>query len=451
MKNQLLYTALFDYTKKAIGLLKKEITNTDIPMYPQTVWGYQKGGIYLRKQINQPVWTIPFFKIKDKVKQQEEYKLCRNILKEDDFLSTQIDTMVGTYQFMSRREVDSVINLILFHHLDKKHLQFNTKLFNSVYNEIEKELYNDNIIVERITPLCGFKSSQREIRLSNTISINKLRRDDIINFLNKGVQLGTELIYGLHNVVEFVIKVTIKAPKIIGNDEKVPKPQVEDELLQLTSHVQKIVDALRFFKNGEIHPLGTYTFTKSVFFSGQLMSPFRMPSFIKKNTYVLNKKESDEFKLTWKRLINKNIKNRQFLKIALRRFSQAISRDNEEDKIIDYLICAEALFLNELGNIQGELRYRLAQRAACFLEKNNNKRMIIFKFMKDIYSLRSKIVYGEVVKPPSKEKGDKYSLDKCCNIIEQYLRKALKKAIQLAILPETPKYLVDWDKLVFQK
>ncbi len=450
MKNLALYTALFNYTKKVTDLLKEKTSKKGLPRYPKTIWVRQKSAMYFRSQINQPVWTIPFLEIKDNLKALEEYKVCEKILREAPVIANQLDTLVGSYALRVRREADSIINLILFHHFAKVHLDFDAKLFESIYKKMEDELYDDYLIVERLTPLCGFKSTQKEIKLSKNISINKLDKDEIIHLLNRGIQLGAEFFQGLYNVVEFAIRVTIRSPKIIGNNNEIKNKNLENNLLHSENHVRKIIEVLRCYKRGEMRLLGTYTFTRSIFYSGLSMTPFVVPSFLIRDTFILNKKEVDKFKSFWFKLNDARVKNRQFLSIASKRFSQAISRDNEEDKIIDFLICAEALFLNDIGNIQGELKYRLAQRAANFLEKNAEKRMAIFKFMKSIYDLRSQIVHGEAIKLPKKEDGTKYSLKECCEVIEQYLRKALKKAVNLAINPESPKYLVEWDSLIFQ-
>lgn len=60
------------------------------------------------------------------------------------------------------------------------------------------------------------------------------------------------------------------------------------------------------------------------------------------------------------------------------------------------MIAAEALFLSDLGSStdRGELKYRLALRAAHFIEAADLTRRQVFEHMKRAYDVRSAIAHG---------------------------------------------------------
>lgn len=159
-----------------------------------------------------------------------------------------------------------------------------------------------------------------------------------------------------------------------------------------------------------------------------------------------------KFKDFWQALQSDDVAKRSFLLAAIRRFGYSSERYRSEDKIIDVLIAAEALFLS--GNkYTGEIKYRLAQRSAFFLTEPGESRKTIFDRMKIAYDLRSTTAHGGTYKKalPNKSDGNAYTLDEFVWQIQDYVRWAILKAVHLASLPETPQHIVEWDDLILNK
>jgi len=89
--------------------------------------------------------------------------------------------------------------------------------------------------------------------------------------------------------------------------------------------------------------------------------------------------------------INLNDKNQFFLRLALKRFSLAISTTEFQDKIIDFWIALESIY--HTPNDKTELSYRIANRTAILLGNNDEQRKFFYGFHKDCYSIRSSIVH----------------------------------------------------------
>lgn len=104
--------------------------------------------------------------------------------------------------------------------------------------------------------------------------------------------------------------------------------------------------------------------------------------------------------------------------LALRRFDMAYSRELDEDRLIDYWIALEALFLKR--EERQELSYRAALRMARFLGSSPDERVQIFHKVKRSYSVRSSVVHGD---PPPAD------LTEITSFTGDQLRSALRQAV----------------------
>jgi predicted transcriptional regulator YdeE len=84
--------------------------------------------------------------------------------------------------------------------------------------------------------------------------------------------------------------------------------------------------------------------------------------------------------------------DRNEFEIASNRLSYGIERRSNEDKILDYIIGLESLYLPDGYS---ELTFRLSLRIAFMLEKDGLERKKVFNIIKAIYESRSKITHGK--------------------------------------------------------
>ena len=83
--------------------------------------------------------------------------------------------------------------------------------------------------------------------------------------------------------------------------------------------------------------------------------------------------------------------NSSLVEVALRRFGAGLGRQSSEDRLIDYWIGLESLFLRE----STELRFRAALRIAHLLGSTSVERLKTFDDVKTSYDARSAVVHGE--------------------------------------------------------
>jgi hypothetical protein len=84
------------------------------------------------------------------------------------------------------------------------------------------------------------------------------------------------------------------------------------------------------------------------------------------------------------------------LEIALSRFNTSYGRSDYRERVIDLVIALENLFGEETVGQTTEVGYRLRMRAARYLGANAEERKHLRKFISQLYTLRSKIVHGDL-------------------------------------------------------
>lgn len=415
----------------------------------ESLWSKQHDGVFIRQHGNRLYWPEMFYQVQQDIRSTEEFIQFVDALNSEEKLARNLG-VVGTR--FGRRNVDEfniAFRLVRKFLFENRIENFDIDTFNSVYLGIEKDLLSDEVEFERVTPLCGFNMDGDELQLAENISIVKLSESEILRILNLGVALGSVTGgiggYGIINDLnEYAIKITKRFPKLYGDDDAQIGPESDDLFKGVVEN--SIVDGLRIFKTGRVFPITSTYRAKGVFEFGVGFSFERqVPPFMKEK-YQLDKSEFDEFKQFWNRKNKSDTSDRKYLDVAIRRFSQANDRSNDEDEIIDLMIASESLFLASDGGNQGELSYRLSHRAAMYLGSSLENQKYMFNFMRSAYNVRSKIVHGDTPDLPKKQDGNKYeSLKDFCRDLEEYLRQGVKKAIA----SKDDEKKIDWDSIIF--
>lgn len=448
VKNEKLYDALLSLTKVILDIVTRKVKD-DLAVMTESVWVKQNEDSYVKQQTQRVLWAIVLHN--DEITKTQEFSDFINIVGTDEVISPQLDTLVGTCLGAHRLEAKNIALWPVCEFLtDQEIIEFNIPIFNSVYSKIESALYADEIEYENITPLCGFTTEDSEISLTENISIVKLSEKEILEFFRLGIKLGTSMgdVDFVHGIHHHAIKISYKLPKVIGKQDTSIKDIEQNEYFG-NKIEQSIIDALRIYKEGKLYPISTARRSSSILSVGVSFS-FETPvKHFMNNKYILLKSEIDEFKSFWRVKTKTPLQEKNFLSVGIRRFSQSNERDNVEDRIIDLMIAAEAIFLSSGGSFQGELKYRLSHRASMFIETDVDLQRYVFDFMQRAYDVRSSIVHGSNPKLPNKIDGTAYTLDEFCGDIEKYLRISIKKAIDLAATVKDKSNEIDWKSVIF--
>jgi len=450
VKNEKLYDALITLTEVTLDIISRRINN-ELVVTTENIWEKQSADTYIKRQIQKPLWVIVLHKASDEIKSTKEYIELTSILKSDKTISPQLDTLVGTCMSSHRLETHNVASWPVYEFLtDQGITQFSVSTFNSIYSKLESALYADEIEHVNLTPLCGFYAEDPIISLDENISIVKLSEEEIIEILRLGINLGTNMggTDFLHGVHQYAIKTKYRLKKVIG-DKKRDNNEIDRNIYINGINESAVIDSLRIYKEGKLHPISTIRRSKSILSTGTSFSFENPVKHFMNNKYKLTKDEAIEFQSFWNARNKTQLSEKNFLSVSIRRFSQSNERDNIEDKVIDLMIAAESIFLSSGGSFQGELKYRLSHRASMFIEDDVEKQKYVFDFMQKSYDVRSSIVHGSTPKLPKKIDGSEYTLEEFCGDIEKYLRISIKKTMNLMGEMQDRTNTIDWKSVIF--
>ncbi|MEK6336848.1 MAG: hypothetical protein AABM67_18140 [Acidobacteriota bacterium] len=383
-----------------------------------------------------------------------EYQTCLETLLNDPIVTSQTEVLTGTNSGMRERSqsAEGLMTRVLDLGMREGQGDFDPVYFEYEYTRFEEAYYCSDIVYEVIAPLPGIAIA-RSLRLADDLEITTLPVEELDRTARKMKRRSSG--HPFHDNV-CIVRTECRLPKVVGDDHQ-PNPQAreQDQRTQRAAHdrIEQVVNALRLagiesaYSSAIIHRPSKWAFDQDRFFRGR----FQPDLF-----YVSSLEDQwlNGFEQFWQSFQSAADRKRSFLDVAIRRFGYAHERQRAEDRIIDLMISAEALFFSDYNkdNYIGEIRYRLSLRAALFLASEPESQRTIFRWMRDAYDLRSKLAHGGDVssmKLPKRPDGTVVYIEEFVGAIQTYIRLALVKAIHLANDPVAPKNLVEWNELVF--
>jgi hypothetical protein len=330
-------------------------------------------------------------------------------------------------------------------------LRFDGAQFDIVFRELDTDLRRDSFSFVILAPLVGLKLGSAPIQLGPDIEIDKMTDDEIVRCLSLGIlpdPFGSRPMVNIQSPA--AVRVRFQLKKEVGREP--PRPLEEAVRVERLAiqRAMMVLYALRIFKEGRVSIPALLRFSPDWPVQGSTglehSNPGPRPW---SNDYTISPRET-EFSEFWRRF--EEVTAKGALANAVRRFSYASDRDRDDDRLVDLMMAAESIFLADTASPQdrGELRYRLALRAAFFIESREYLRREIFKHMKRAYDVRSTIVHGggepddpKLLKSP---KDAPLSLQDFTKLTEHLLRLALKKRIEMVkTVGPAP---VNWEDLI---
>lgn len=383
-----------------------------------------------------------------------EYQPCLEALAGDSVIAGQLDVMAGTNSRRSRApSAEQLMREIIDLGINDGRYEFDVEHFAREYAVFEEAYYSPDILYEVIAPLQGLLIDN-PVRLSDDLEIDHLKEGE----LNRGRKPRRASTSGDPLEAKLcVVRSSCRLPKIVGDNLGInPEAAKKDDArrAEANDRIEQVIRALRLCGIESIFPAAIIHRTSRWSFGHDRVFPGRFQPDIHFSTQADGPWLSS-FKQFWDGLQSEPVQKRKFLDTAVRRYSYAHERHRLEDKIVDLLIAAEALFLSDYKKDDpyiGEIRYRMSLRAAVFLGSDGESRRRIFRQMRAAYELRSSVVHGgeaEKVKLPKQPDGSPPQIENFVWTVQESVRVALHKAIGLAQRSETPASLVVWDELIF--
>lgn len=451
-RNADLYEALKSFAVEALKVLVKAVVDgAKVPMISEFSWQpSERANSFARAQISKPQYWLLIHMADESIKALAAYQRASTAIQADQLWSGHMNKLVGSAMGSRRLDINDVLKGILARSLKETNQFALSEIhFDEHVNQLETMFHSTTVEYTKTTPLYGV-SLQKKLSFSNNLSFEPLNDDDILQCLDVG--LITSNFYGAQG--DFVIDPPRAAivsrfsmPKVIRGDQDVTDniPHALTEAWnRLIVEESMAIDLLTLLLDVGIAPAGSVTKSQWLMDGSYQTQKNAIANTWAIQNKPLNIEVSEKFCHLWPVVSDGTKKSRHFLAIAIRRFALAMSRPSLDDKLIDLMICAEALFLRVEMN---ELTYKLAHRAALLLGENPSQQIDIFKFIKDAYSMRSKVVHGNT--SYTRDPKDAERLSSTITKLSELLRQSILKMLALALNPQAPSELINWNDLMF--
>jgi hypothetical protein len=256
------------------------------------------------------------------------------------------------------------------------------------------------------------QKSDNAYQLSNDVKIRPVGKDDIkllegsLSFL---LEAAFSQLVGKTFVVEFLAKDHNQCEKVVNNT----------------------ILALRLHKSGEVHPGLIWDNSGIVIHSEPRIALSEIYTLgMSPSSYGLAPSEFDEVKHLYEKMVALDIltKPKPALGIACERFNRASVDRKDDDKIIDFAVAFESLFLggNKSSNIPAGQFIGLG--CSMLIGKNSEERRAINEFLISAFTVRNSVVHG-AASSAFKINGKTVDLSQVAIQMETYLRTSLVKII----------------------
>lgn len=291
-----------------------------------------------------------------------------------------------------------------------------------------------------LAPLPGARFEDSPIRLRSGVEIIKLGDEETATCLNAGL-LESRGSTGFTHVGDvFAIRLTETWPILVGAAADDPLTDAQAAWDQRAEQIETVIQALRLCKAGTVFSTGTVAFSMS-FYEGRGYTFGYSPTTRGhiRGDYYLALDDVADLVRAHTSLEGDAVRGMPFLTTAIRRFAMSEERFHVEDRVLDLMISAEALFT---PGTQTEVAHKVPLHAAAFLARPGLDPKTVFATMRSGYTARSKIAHGASVSAASPP------LDELVATLSGYLREALTKMIDYAEQGTALSKQAAWNDLV---
>jgi hypothetical protein len=444
---------LHDFVRDAVMRLSEGLTGSAPTFEDDIRFGRGADGHFRERK--KRIWTL-FPMLSDEwLRSLPDYERCAECLKSDVVVGPHLDRLVGTSATASRLEARNILMSLIYAMLDDEGcLTFSCEKFQSKWRELAGFFGADRIAYKTVAPLPHLIAPAFPLRLNDELVLDRLTDDEVTRCHQVGVirptSLRSELILA---EIAVGIRRTKFLPKLLRQgDEPGESPEAGSEgsfgkrpLFRDDLTIDDVLSALRLFKRTQIRAAGLAKWTDSPWLAGG--TEYRvLGQWPYGGKFELTEDDVPHFLELW-HLLEAGAARLSF---SIHRFNLAFDRGLLADRIVDLVVAAEALFLGDLDEgYRGELRFRLALRAAKFIQHASYSEQEVFRVMRRAYDARSAIVHGGSPKDTRLPDNQVADLATFIDAIEDLVRLGLRKALSMkedGSKIRQPEY---WDSLLF--
>lgn len=431
--NETLYTNTKSLLKSAIPFVLPLVNRENIEDFMEkTRIDYPYIGRFVSKNLpdyfNKYKLLLVTDEHKKEIQEKLEYVSYKKTMYEDSIISHHFKGNVGNSSFMITLNewtffyyfLDLLLNVY------STTGEFDEKLFNRLYKDMETFFYTEKIPIDIIAPLHNFKPYANiydfnSLEIEDGLIIREITEDEIKTF-EKNMIFNNMTFREIHTT-QYVIQYRIFVPKFISGNDKSKPDEAKLAVNEAQMVLNNLITALRLQHSGAvgysyIHCEDSLDVPVKV---GQTLSRGPYKTF-GKESFRLMKDDLETIPQLYKNLNNIFSMGNFPFSLSIERFNSAFSDVSPEDKIIDFAISFEILFSKQNEGTDS-VSHKLALRQTRFIGEKS-VRKDLYKEIKGLYTSRSNIVHGNIQKINPEENNNVVSG------FEKNMRHSFKKYIE---------------------
>lgn len=358
-RNNPLYSELRSFTNELIQAVADNLKGKNVPMHIKSIWQKKESeDRFVKREEEVPYYFPLLIEITVKMSSFQGYKMVAAEIENDECWSKYFNKLTGCY-ILDRQyfQINGILLKIAEHSLtEPDQYIFSEEKFEAEVDKIEKFFQDPMINYVKKIPLYGI-IIEKNISISNDLSIEILSDADVMELIE--YDLISSIFPRYQSIanpprVAITFKSTAQKHFLENNAPQIIPASHYDEIsTSWSADEQMIISLLATILNTPITPVGAIEKLANSPQSAVMFRKDPIPNYsltlVKK---TLTKVEESKFHACWKVIANKGNsksksknkdKHQSFLRIALRRYALAISEKSLDDKLIDLMICAEAL------------------------------------------------------------------------------------------------------------
>jgi hypothetical protein len=336
------------------------------------------------------------------------------------------------------------------------------EVFEQRYGELEAYLAADELEFNAIWPVPGLIVADIPVELQPGAVLDAMSDRELVLALRTGTVIPPfpdNTLFEADAASRTCVRYRYRLPKLIGPRDDNASSQFQELHQRLQDIKAAIEETLTLVLPAPVMPagqLGTSGEQWSPLSGGITFQPSMMPRHAHWRRIEVDAEHASALRSVWSLVTQRSLLCRhKGLALALRRLSYQAQRERPEDELLDIMIAAEALYLTQLGKEKdrGELRYRLALRAAIWADEKqlSMTKHEIFKLMQSAYDARSAVAHGGSPDPKDiKIKGERVQLPDLVSTTRSVVTAGCRKALATADA-SAGGWPPDWDALIFER
>ena len=414
-------------------------------------WQHDSDGNFRERFVRSPVLELS----EDSLRALPQYERSVQLLEADAVIGAHVNQLVGTVSSASQLQARNVLWSLIYAMVDDDgRLEFSDERFDKQWREQSEFFAAEQIAYKTVAPLPKLLIPNAPLQLSDRVWLDKLTAEEVTRCAEIGVLRPLPRLPMIFGEDAVGIRAVDLTPKVIHRPGERIARAVDDigkfgnrPRLNAQLIVDDVLAALHLFKHGRVRVAGYAIWSDSWWLKGG--TSYRcLRQWPYGQRYELTEGEVPHFLELWRQLE----KSAEAFRFGIRRFNLAFDRDLLEERIVDLVIAAEALFLgDQKSSDRGELSFRFALRAAKFIDHPKYGQRDIFSIMRVAYHARSRVVHGGSLPTTfSLPSGNSVTASHLADEIEELVRLALRKALSVKDKGKNLHQSAFWDDLLFE-